>query len=216
MDVEILISRYPKLYHMAEHGSWPQIKRRGLLSTTALLDLYGYKGKERSQLERKHRPISVTLESIKLGPCVLRDQRPMPPSRLRKCLPQRISATAWYKLLNGKVFFWTSRARLLGLLNAHNYRGKRHDVLIVDTEKLVRAHVGQIELCHINSGNTFPYLHKKSAGIFKEIADYPTNTKGKPRPEVAELVVSYAVPKIARYVLDVRSRTSKTDYGSIL
>ena len=31
---------YPPLYHMAAEGSWPSIQRHGLLSTSALLDLY--------------------------------------------------------------------------------------------------------------------------------------------------------------------------------
>ena len=42
-----LIRDCPTLYHMAECGSWPSIRRHGLLSTSALLDLYGVQGAER-------------------------------------------------------------------------------------------------------------------------------------------------------------------------
>ena len=40
-ELEELLSDCPTLYHMAEDRSWPSIRHRGLLSTTALLDLYG-------------------------------------------------------------------------------------------------------------------------------------------------------------------------------
>jgi hypothetical protein len=213
---EELAKRYPKLFHMAEGGSWAQISKLGLLSTSALLDLYGITGRRRFALENEHRPISVTLENARLGSCVLRDQRPMPPARLSRCLPRGVTPSTWYRSLNGKVFFWTSHERLLGLLNAQNYRGKRHDVLIVDTQSLVAAHEKDIELCHINSGNTFPYLHPKRFDVFKRLADYPLNRNGNPRPPVVEVLVKYGVPQIRRFVLDVRSRTSTKDYGSLL
>lgn len=204
------------LYHMAEQDSWPQIKTHGLLSASALLDLFEVKGARRAALQSAHRPVSVVLEHPRHGTCVLRDQRPMPPKRLRACLPRKVSPGEWYRLLNSKVFFWTSAERLLKLLNALNYRGKRHDILIVDAARLVKAHQDSIELCHINSGNTFPYLHKKTLGIFKTISDYPVTRSGNPKPPVVELLVEYAVPDIRRYVLDVRSKTGNKDYGTLL
>lgn len=65
------------LYHMAERGSWDSIRQHGLLSTTALLDLYGVKGAERDFIEARRRPTSVTLTSAQLGSSVIRDQKPM-------------------------------------------------------------------------------------------------------------------------------------------
>ena len=44
--------RWPRLYHMAEAGSWPSIKERGLLSTTALLDLFELEGESRDGSSR--------------------------------------------------------------------------------------------------------------------------------------------------------------------
>ena len=40
MTPEDMARKYPFLYHMAELSSWPSIQRHGLLSTSALLDLY--------------------------------------------------------------------------------------------------------------------------------------------------------------------------------
>ena len=42
-----LLEHYPRLWHMAEDGSFKSIRKNGLLSTTALLDLYGISGEER-------------------------------------------------------------------------------------------------------------------------------------------------------------------------
>jgi hypothetical protein len=44
---ERLASRYPVLFHMAEDGSWESIRERGLLSTSALLDLFEVEAEER-------------------------------------------------------------------------------------------------------------------------------------------------------------------------
>ena len=46
---EEFVRRYPRLYHMAQVGSWPSIERNGLLSTSALLDLFQIKGEARKR-----------------------------------------------------------------------------------------------------------------------------------------------------------------------
>jgi len=55
MDVDALVKRYPRLFHMAEKGTWPSIKKHGLLSTSAVLDLHQCDGDERRVLEIEHR-----------------------------------------------------------------------------------------------------------------------------------------------------------------
>ena len=51
MDAAGLASMYPRLYHMAEEGSWPSIRRHGLLSTSALLDRCLVSGRRRAGIE---------------------------------------------------------------------------------------------------------------------------------------------------------------------
>ena len=48
-DAELaeLVGDCPTLYHMAEGGGWPAIRQHGLLSTSALLNLYGVEGPQR-------------------------------------------------------------------------------------------------------------------------------------------------------------------------
>jgi hypothetical protein len=86
--------------HLAEVANLPSIERHGLLSTSRLLDLAGVRGDERARLERAHRPDRATLPNG----VVIRDQRPMPPAALARCLIG-ITPAEWYALLNSKVFF---------------------------------------------------------------------------------------------------------------
>ena len=61
MNPERLASRYPVLFHMAEDGSWESIRARGLLSTSALLDLFEVEGELRLAIESARRPEMVKL-----------------------------------------------------------------------------------------------------------------------------------------------------------
>jgi hypothetical protein len=61
MDPETLIHYYPRLYHMAELGSWSSIHRHELLSTSALLDLFDVEEPMRSKILTERRPTSEIL-----------------------------------------------------------------------------------------------------------------------------------------------------------
>lgn len=198
MQKQDLVARYPVLYHMAERGSWPNIREQGLLSTTASLDRAKVTADERRQLESRRRPASVTIPMNDGIALVLRDQKPMSDARLEKCLLGGITPTQWYKFINQKTFFWATQARLHTLLGA--YDDREHDVLTVDTASLVQAHEDRMWLCHMNSGNTTPWAHPRDYEIFKRIHDYPASPRGYPVKEVAEVVVDYAVLDIARHV----------------
>jgi hypothetical protein len=141
-----LLDDCPTLYHMAQRQSWPKIRKHGLLSTTALLDRYGLTGVKRQSIEAQRRPISVTLEREDLGRAVIRDQSPMDDNGLVRCLQDGLSPQDWYRLLNSKVFFWLTRARLLRLLNAGTYRSEEHDVLELEASQLVTAYKDRILL----------------------------------------------------------------------
>jgi hypothetical protein len=204
MKIEHLIARYPRLYHMAEVGSWDGIRKYGLLSTAEILSLLKVPAGQRSKHQHAHRPTKVRLEDPEYGVFILRDQKPMNDERLRWCLTGGLTPTDWYALLNGRVFFWVSLERLQRLLGARAYRSEEHDVLTIDAGPLIRKYVEQIHLTHINTGNTFPYPAKRGLGTFKTVADYGTRRDGAtPSPEVVELVVDAGVPDISEYVLGV-------------
>lgn len=202
----VLALRFPRLYHMAEVGSWPSIQKHGLLSTSALLDLFAITGEERRKIEACHRPNSVTIKHPVHGSAVIRDQKPMDDSGLTKALNGDATPEEWYRLLNSKVFFWVSKERLETLLDARAYRDKRQTILTVETLPLVSALQDQITLCPINSGATKPNPHPRTRASFQPLDKYPLaewDHKRKRREPVVELAVTHAVPRIADYVLGV-------------
>jgi hypothetical protein len=194
---------------MAESGTWDSIRKHGLLSTNALLDLFEINGEERQRIAERHRPDSVVITHPKHGKAVIRDQKPMSESALLKCLDHGIAPAEWYRTLNQRVFFWLSEKRLNGLLSARAYRSKQHCVLMVDSAELVRRYGKRIKLCPINSGSTIYKPQRRGVNTFKPICDYPFQEwKAKRGIEsaVVELVVDYSVPDVADFVLRAEER----------
>jgi hypothetical protein len=204
MKIEDLIQHYPKLYHMAETGTWESINRHGLLSTSALLDLFEIQGEQRRIIETERRARSVPICHPKHGNAVIRDQKPMHETGLLKCLQDGITPSQWYQILNQKVFFWLSKERLDKLLSARAYRGRQHCVLTFKTEELLSNHSKAVTLCPINSGATLYTPQKRGKGTFVRIKDYPFESWVEQRGienAIVELVVDYSVPDAQKYVL---------------
>jgi hypothetical protein len=198
---------------MAEDHTWPGIREHGLLSTRALLDLFEIVGDERTRLYSQHRPESVEIVHALHGRAVIRDQKPMPESRLRPALRNGITAREWYELINDRVFFWVSEHRLLRLLSARAYRDRVHTVLHVDTQRVVTDYRDRIKLTAINSGNTLPIARPRGLNTFLAIEAYPfeeIRRKRKVADAVAELSVKYSVPNVAEYITRVERRKADT------
>jgi Family of unknown function (DUF7002) len=77
MDVAALIEKYPLVYHMAAVRSWSSIQHHGLLSTTAILDLFEVKADCREAIESRKRPESVVITHPQHGTATIRDQKPI-------------------------------------------------------------------------------------------------------------------------------------------
>jgi len=204
---EELAARYPRLYHVARCGSWPAIQRHGLLSTAALLDLFEVSGGKRRAIESRRRPCCITIEHPVHGAAVIRDQMPMDDAGLIRALQDGLTPQQWYQMLNNKVFFWMTPARLESLLNARAYRGMRQTVLVVDTAALLARHLSRVVLSPINSGCTRPFPSPRGAASFLPLADYPFKKWERARRRVdpvVELAVEYAVPDIRDLVVSVK------------
>ena len=70
------------IYHLADEANWASIQRLGLLSASRLMDLAGLPAAQREGIECAQRRASITLPTG----AVLRDQVPMPPAALARCL----------------------------------------------------------------------------------------------------------------------------------
>lgn len=165
--------RYPVLYHMAWDGSWPTIRRHGLLSTSALLDVYQVKGRLRTAIESKHRPRSIRLTRDGLLPVVVRDQHPMSEAALRRCLTGGLTPRDWYRILNARVFFWLTEDRLLRMMGSPSYARLPHTVLTLDTRSVASAYWPKVRFAAMNTGCTVPFAHPRGRETFLRPKEFP-------------------------------------------
>lgn len=213
MNIDDFIENYPTLYHMAELGSWENIQNHGLLSTSALLDLYQINGEERKAIESSHRPDCISISKDGLPTAIVRDQKPMSDSALKKVLLDNLTPSDWYRILNSKVFFWSSEQKVHVLLNARAYRNKPHDVITVDTAKLVELYRDRIVLCPYNSGSTIMNPVKRGLDLFQTIENHDYNRWKKKRGKaqaVTEVCVEGGVKNINQVVTKVRQMQQNT------
>jgi hypothetical protein len=82
MESNELVERYPRLFHMTEVRAWDGIVAHGLLSTTALLDLYEVAPEQRESIEASRRPEIVVLEHAEHGAAYIRDNKPLSETKL--------------------------------------------------------------------------------------------------------------------------------------
>lgn len=209
MDPAEFVKRYPRLWHMAEIENWDLIQAHGLLSTSALLDLFGYEGKERHVIESSYRADSVVIEHPELGSATIRDQRPMCGDKVVERFLDNLTPAQWYRTLNSRVFFWLSEARLEKLLGAGLYRERPHMVLELDSEALLERYIPQVALSPINSGAIFPGGQtRRGSQTFSRFENYPWSGRKKQREIVVELAVDYSVPDFVDLLVGAQERQS--------
>jgi hypothetical protein len=192
---------------MAQFGSWRSIEKHGLLSTSALLDLFEVNGAERDRIESEHRPDNIRIQHKLHGTAVIRDQKPMSDDGLRRALLDGLSAEQWYRDLNSRVFFWLTEDRLSRLMNAKSYRGERHTILTVDTRLLLNRYSDRTSLSPINSGCTKPFPHPRGKDTFLRLNEYPFVEWKKKRSannSIVELAIDYSIPDLREMVLEVK------------
>lgn len=196
-----------RIYHLAEASNWPLIQRDGLLCARQLVVAAGLTGVSRDRLLREQRLVSTELPNG----VRIRDQRPMPPAALARCL-SGIGPAEWYAMINDRVFFWLDPDRLNRQRSA--CRARPQVVLTVDSAALLAVHQQHVELTPINTGNarrkparrgaaTFvPFAEWSRSGWASEAAALHTPARRRSHQPV-ELTVLGAVPDIMHFVIDV-------------
>jgi hypothetical protein len=196
-----------RVFHMADAGNWASIRRDGLLSTEALV--------RRARLDAKsaasfldYRDGSRTLPSGE----IVRDQRPMPPTALARCLDSGLKPADWYALVNSMVFFWVDTERLERHRRA--CAARTQIVMVIDARALAARHGERAFVTPFNTGNarrqparrgqrTFtPLRHWLEHGWQREAApgEAPRRSAHKP----AELTVRESVPDVLSFVIETR------------
>ena len=203
---------------MAHDGAWPAIEQDGLMSAKALIDAYAVAPARRQALGSRRRPESVPLAHEGRPGAVLRDQKPMSDTALRKCLQDGLTPQDWYELLNSHTFFWLSRDRIWRLLGARAYRDVSQTVLTINTRTLVAAHRERIWLSPMNSGSTIMKALPRGLNTFKRIEDFPfrerSRTRG-PALNIVELLVEHSVPDLTGHVIAVHKCRNDQILGAI-
>ena len=207
VDPDVIASTYPRLYHLTHVENWDLIRQRGLLSTTALLDLFGIHGDCRRRLESSNRREFVRLRNTAHGVAIIRDQKPMDDRGLERALTDGMSPRDWYRLVNRHVFFWVVRERVDRLLGARAYRNERHTLLVLRTKELLHRYSHRTVLSPLNTGATKPIPHPRGKNCFLPLASYPFEYWRRKR-NVRDAVVELAVPEAVPNVIEMLERVS--------
>lgn len=207
MTANEFISHYPRLYHVAESGSWSSIQKFGLESTSALLDRFSIAGQERDAIESTWRGAKVQLKHDQFGSIVIRDQTPISHTKLTQCL-RDMTASEWYRMLNGYVFLWPSLQRRDRMLCS--YQNQHHDVLTIDSKQLLAQYSDKMMLSPINSGSTLynPALRGRDTFVpFDQcpFSEWLRRRRKRPEEVVAEVTLSYRISGIELVVQRVES-----------
>jgi hypothetical protein len=189
-------------YHLVDIRNFESIQEHGLLSATKLIEM---SANVSPKLNREHRAIGQHLD---IG-AYIRDQRPMPPSLLSRCLQSHMQPGDWYELLNSKIFFWLDLERLNRHRNA--YRLQEQIVLAVDAREMLSNYGAVAAVSPINTGNAMRAAAKRDRSTFvpyeswvvdawkSEIIPSMRTRPSGHRP--AELTIANAIPDIKNYVI---------------
>ena len=196
-----------RAFHIADAENWPAIQRLGLFSTARLIARDGLKG-DAALPFAGHRPRGLRLPSGAL----IRDQGPMPPAALGRCLDAGLSPQDWYDLVNAKVYFWLDEDRLQRHLAACASRAQV--VVAIDLPALLARHGAAACLTPFNVGNARRRPAGRGRRSFVPLAlwlEHRWRSEAEPgrspRPAShppAEIAIEDAVPDLMDFVLDAR------------
>jgi hypothetical protein len=190
MKDERLLSTHPLVFHVTTRRNWLGIKKRGLLSTAVLLDLFDVNGPLRNAILRNHRPRSRDLEHAQHGTAKIRDQESLNPKKLASCLLD-MSMEQWFELLNQMVFFFPTKEQAEKFLRLPKYVIDEQIVISIPMRALISRHRHKIRLSAINSGATLYDPQKRGSGTFQDIDAFHLSRK------IREVTVIDGVPGVA-------------------
>lgn len=190
-------------YHLVDERNWASVERNGLMSANRLAVASGY---DLSAL-RLHRPKGLVLPSGMR----IRDQSPMPPAVLAKCLHGGLCPEDWYDLLNSKVFFWLEPERLNRQRKACGDVPQK--VLVIDAASMLENHGKRAAVTPINTGNAMRAAAPRGRSTFVPwdrwlVTGWASEEVGRaaarsPNHRPVELAIEDAVEDIMDYVMEV-------------
>ena len=193
-----------RAYHLVDAGNWPSVQKLGLMSAARLM---AASGSAEDNTPRRHRPVAQRLASGVL----IRNQKPMPPAALTRCLKSGLTPEDWFELLNSKVFFWLDIERLNR--QRHACKDAPQIALLIDAARLLSNYSANATVAPINTGNAMRAAKPRNRSTFvpydRWVEDGWTHENipgalcrpANHRP--VELTIDNAVPDIMEYVVSV-------------
>jgi hypothetical protein len=207
MDTRRGLRGISTVQHLVDARNWASVQATGLLSARRLMErAYGGQSEQQAPWRRHRAATTVLPDGV-----VIRDQRPMPPAVLARCLGDGLTPEDWYELLNSKVFFWLDPDRLNRQRRA--CRAAAQLVLTIDAERLLKRYGPIASVSPINLGNAMRAPAWRSATTLvaydRWVADGWVDERRpgmNARPNnhrPVELMIDGAVPDVMTYVTSV-------------
>jgi len=190
------LGKYPRLWHVADGGGWPAIRRHGLLSAARLVELFERDDAE--QILARRRPERVVLEHPEHGRATLRDQGPLNEKKLAAALTDGWSVERWIRQLNDFVFLFpdaTARDKVIA-----TYGDDDLLILTLRTSSLLAEYDVWLKIASINTGATRYAAQPRGDDTYRSV------DRHDPRRPVKEVVIAHAVPDLADHLVGAELR----------
>jgi Family of unknown function (DUF7002) len=193
-------------FHIADAENWPSIQRSGLHSTKVLIERARLNGADAAEF------VGYRSRGMRLPSGVrIRDQRPMPPAALERCLDPGLSPAQWYRLVNSKVYFWLDADRVTRHLGACGARPQL--VITVDLHRMLVRHGEHAFLTPFNVGNARRRPASRGTRTFVPLEAWlATRWRAEARPACgvrprshrpAEVAIEGSVEDLASFIVKV-------------
>ena len=155
MELDALVNRFPRIWHVTFEGGWEGIRSGGLQSSLDLLTAVG-RADEASQLRSE----IVTIDAPS-GPAILRDQTPTRKDPDPEA--DGISPAEWWTLLNSRSYLFASDVELDKMLEKYLSQGHVQEVITFETRRLLTPVIDHVHVSTVAAG-VFPRASGTSRG----------------------------------------------------
>ncbi len=149
MDLNKFIDKHPYLYHLTSSTNATNIiAEKRLFSANELISLSGDKVIQKVKRERREQHLPLVVNGISIS---LRDQQPISPVALPKCLTDGWQMADFLYHLNDRVFMWPNLKRLWS--HYGRYENEKPTIFRFSTADILAANP-HVKFCRLNSGAT--------------------------------------------------------------
>lgn len=196
MDEASFVSKYPRLWHMADDSAWPSLCDHGLRSTEWLVRRSTLTDSQQDDFLSSRRETSQTLVVDDLGEVVIRDHGPLNLIKLERALTNGMTVAEWIRLLNGHVFLFPQRDSLDRL--SEKYGSDPVIVVEIATRSLMQEYGSLVRVAGMNTGSTAYAARPRGRETFQSVRAFDQ------KRQVKEVVVERGIPDLATHLINVQ------------